>query len=63
MNILEKYSSNCGVKISRPSVASSYFPLRDEAYMVLDGRSLYQSNLYDLFPDVIAYVSPYPSEA
>ena len=58
MNILEKYSSNCGVKISRPSVASSYFPLRDEAYMVLDGRSLYQSNLYDLFPDVIAYVSP-----
>jgi len=56
MNVLEKYSVNCGVKISRPAVASSYFPLLDEKYIILDGRNKYKTNVYDLFPDVLAYL-------
>ena len=56
MNVLEKYSVNCGVKISRPAVASSYFPLVDEKYIILDGRNKYKTNVYDLFPDVLAYL-------
>jgi hypothetical protein len=56
MNILEKYSLNCGVKIARPSAASSYFPLRDENYIVLDLRNKYPTNIYELFSDVLAYI-------
>jgi len=56
MNVLEKYSINCGVKVSRPSVASSYFPVADEKYIILDGRNKYKSNIYELFPDVLAYI-------
>jgi len=56
MNILEKYSVNCGVKIVRPSAASSYFPLRDENYIVLDLRNKYPTNIYELFSDVLAYI-------
>ena len=56
MNVLEKYSVNCGVKISRPAVASSYFPLRDESYIIFDARSFYQTNTYDLLSDVIAHI-------
>ena len=56
MNVLEKYSVNCGVKINRPAVASSYFPLKDESYIIFDSRSLYQTNIYDLFGDVVAHL-------
>ena len=56
MNILEKYSANCGVKIVRPSAASSYFPLRDERYIILDLRNKYPTNVYELFSDVFAYI-------
>ena len=56
MNILEKYSVSCGVKISRPKVASSYFPLRDESYIIFDARSFYKTNTYDLFADVVAHL-------
>ncbi len=56
MNILEKYSANCGVKIVRPTPASSYFPLREERYIILDLRNKYLTNIYELFSDVLAYI-------
>ena len=56
MNVLEKYSANCGVKITCPSPASSYFPLRGERYIVLDLRNKYPTNVYELFSDVLAYI-------
>ncbi len=59
MNLLEKYSTNCGVKISDPMPASSYFPLRDEKYIIIDGRNLYPANNYDLFDDVIGHLAPF----
>ena len=59
MNLLEKYSTSCGVKISDPMPASSYFPLRDEKYIIIDGRNLYPANNYDLFDDVIGYLTPF----
>ena len=59
MNLLEKYSTNCGVKISNPMPASSYFPLRDEKYIIIDGRNLYPANNYDLFDDVIGHLTPF----
>ena len=53
MNVLEKYSVNCGVKISDPMVASAYFPLKDPKYIIIDNRNKYPSNVYELFFDVL----------
>ena len=58
MNVLEKYASNCGVKIGEPYVSTSYFPLKDKPYIILDNRSKFASNCYDLFADVMAYIGP-----
>ena len=58
MNVLEKYASNCGVKIKEPHVATSYFPLKEKPYIILDNRCKYASNCYDLFGDVMSYIQP-----
>jgi hypothetical protein len=56
MNLLEKYSTECGVKITEPKPASSYFPLRSKKYILIDSRNLYQVNCYDLFQDVLQHI-------
>ena len=58
MNVLEKYATNCGVKIREPFVSSSYFPLGTNPYIVIDNRNKYGTNVYDLFSDVITYIKP-----
>lgn len=58
MNVLEKYAANCGVKIREPFVATSYFPLKGAPYIILDNRSKFSSNRYDLFEDVMPYIEP-----
>jgi len=56
MNVLEKYSANCGVKISRPCPPSSYFPLKHDRYIIIDQRNKYSTNVYDMFNDVLGYL-------
>ena len=34
MNVLEKYAANCGVKIREPHVSTSYFPLKENPYIM-----------------------------
>tara|TARA_R100000008_G_scaffold73859_1_gene52424 strand:+ start:1951 stop:3195 length:1245 start_codon:yes stop_codon:yes gene_type:complete len=58
MNILEKYASNCGVKIRDPFVSTSYFPLPEQDYIIIDDRNKYESNIYNLFEDVMTYIEP-----
>jgi len=58
MNVLEKYASSCGVKISDPDVGISYFPLPYEKYIVIDNRNRNGMNVYDIYSDVIAYIKP-----
>lgn len=58
MNVLEKYAASCGVKISEPTVSSSYFPLPYDKYIVIDNRNKNGMNVYDLYFDVIAYLKP-----
>jgi hypothetical protein len=55
MNLLEKYSTTCGVKISNISVPYSYFPLAVDKYIVIDNRNRNHHNTYDLYDDVISY--------
>lgn len=59
MNFLEKYASNCGVKISKPSIPYAYFPMQAEKYIVIDNRNRNISNIYDLYDDVISYIYEY----
>ena len=58
MNLTEKYALNCGVKIRKPAVGLSYFPVPDNPYIILDNRSRDASSSYDLFSDVIGYIKP-----
>lgn len=58
MNLLEKYSSSCGVKISKPDIAISYFPHRFDKYIVIDNTNKNSMNVYDLYSDVISYIFP-----
>ena len=48
MNILEKYATNCGVKIREPHVPVSYFPLREQEYIIIDNRCKYNKQNYYL---------------
>ena len=58
MNLTEKYALSCGVKIREPYVGSSYFPVPDGRYIIIDNRSRETSSTYDLFTDVIGYLKP-----
>jgi hypothetical protein len=58
MNILEKYATNCGVKIREPHVPVSYFPLREQEYIIIDNRCKYNTNIYECFSDVMSYIHP-----
>lgn len=58
MNVLEKYASSCGVKISKPNVGASYFPLKWDKYIVIDNRNKNGGNVYDSYSDVMSYIHP-----
>ena len=57
MNTLEKYASHCGVGWQKPEVSQSYFPIRDNAYIIIDNRNRMDSNIYELYLDVIEMLS------
>lgn len=58
MNVLEKYATNCGVKIREPHVGLSYFPVPEKPYIIIDNRNKDGVNVYDMFSDVIGYIEP-----
>jgi len=58
MNVLEKYAVNCGVKIRKPHVGLSYFPVPENPYIIIDNRHRDGANTYDMFSDVIGYIKP-----
>jgi len=56
MNVLEKYATTCGVKVSELNFDTGYFPLPCDKYIVIDNRNKSSSNVYDLYPDVMIYM-------
>lgn len=58
MNTTEKYALSCGVRIKRPKIGASYFPLKFDKYIVIDNRNKYDSNVYSLYSDVVSYLYP-----
>tara|TARA_B100000214_G_C23956034_1_gene622882 strand:+ start:516 stop:1745 length:1230 start_codon:yes stop_codon:yes gene_type:complete len=62
MHLIEQYALSCGVKIDRPTVRSSFFPLPFDDYIIIHPSSGMPAKNYDYFEDVIDTISPYLKE-
>jgi len=59
MHLVEQYALSCGVKIDRPSIETSYFPIVPEKYITLHASNRIQSKTYDYYNDVMDLLHPY----
>ena len=59
MNLTEKIALDCGLKISKPYVDESFYPLAEDKYIVIDTRSSYQYGTYDYYRDVVDLIKKY----
>ena len=62
MHLVEQYALSCGVKIDKPFIETSYFPIVPEKYITLHANSRIQSKTYDYYNDVTDLLSPYLEE-
>jgi len=58
MHQLETFALNCGAKIDKPEIYTSFFPLSIEKYITFHSDSNNQSKNYDYWQDVINIISP-----
>lgn len=59
MHLLEQYALSCGVKIDKPFIETSYFPVVPEKYITLHASERIQSKTYDYYNDVISMIRPF----
>jgi hypothetical protein len=59
MHLVEQYALSCGVKIDKPHVETSFFPLPFEKYIILHASSGMPSKNYDFFEDVVEVILPH----
>jgi hypothetical protein len=59
MHLVEQYALSCGVKIDKPFIETSYFPIEAEKYITLHASHRIQSKTYDYYNDVIDYIYPF----
>lgn len=59
MHLLERYATSCGVKINKPYIYDSFFPLTVEKYISFQPFSKYSSKNYDLWQEVIDIILPF----
>ena len=59
MHLIEQYALSCGIKIDKPIVETSFFPIDCEKYITLHASSGMESKNYDYFSDVISLLTPY----
>lgn len=58
MNLTEKLALDFGAKIGEPFVATSFLPIKEDKFILIDTRTKYPSGNYDHFGDVIEMVRP-----
>jgi hypothetical protein len=58
MHLVEQYALSCGVKIDKPHIETSYFPVAAEKYITLHTSNRIQSKTYDYYNDVLELISP-----
>lgn len=56
MNLTEKIALSCGSKISTPYVDTFFLPVKNDNYIIIDGRAKFESGEYDYFNDVVELI-------
>ncbi len=59
MHLIERYATSCGVKIGKPYIYETFFPLPVEKYITFQPFSKYSSKNYDYWQEVINYITPH----
>ena len=59
MHLLERYATSCGVKIGKPYIYDTFFPLPLEKYICFQPFSKYPSKNYDYWQEVLDIIAPY----
>jgi hypothetical protein len=59
MHLIERYATSCGVKIGKPYIYDTYFPLTVEKYISFQPFSKYPSKNYDYWDEVVAILYPF----
>lgn len=59
MHLIEQYALSCGVKIDKPHIETSFYPITEEKYITLHASSGMQSKNYDYYNDVVEMVRPF----
>ena len=62
MHLLDTYALNCGVKIDKPYIYTTFYPLGEEKYITIQPFSNYSGKVYDYWNEVINYMQPKLSE-
>lgn len=58
MNISQKISIELGAQTSCPVIDTFFMPLKNDKYIIIDGRSKYDFGVYDYFNDVVDLIYP-----
>ena len=59
MHLIERYATACGVKIDKPYIYDTFFPVNVEKYISFQPFSKYPSKNYDYWEEVIAIILPF----
>lgn len=59
MHLIERYAASCGVKIGKPYIYDTYFPLTVEKYISFQPFSKYPSKNYDYWNEVLDILYPF----
>ena len=59
MHLVEQYALSCGVKIDKPHIETSFFPVPFDKYITIHASSGMESKNYDYYNDVIEMIMPY----
>lgn len=53
MHIVEQYALSCGVKIDKPYITDTFFPLKEEKYVTFHSHAKFDSRNYSYLQEVI----------
>jgi hypothetical protein len=59
MHLIERYATACGVKIDKPYIYDTFFPVNVEKYISFQPFSKYPSKNYDYWDEVVAIILPF----
>lgn len=63
MHLVEQYALSCGVKIDKPHIEVSYFPVVPQKYITIHSSNRIQSKTYDLYKDALELINPFLEKA